>query len=125
MAETMYKVEIRYVPAAKLGQVFMQAQLGQPDAFLPPAELDLVDMPGLAASRRPPSHPKNLETIYKHFQRIDDTGDERTHQLHVRSMSVGDAIVIKGRAYYVTSEGFAFKDDAGNLVPVTEDNHAS
>lgn len=119
---TLTKIEIRYIPNAKVGPLFMKAQLGQPEAFLPVSELDLIDMPGMDASRRAVSHPKNLETIYKHYQRIDDTPDERCTQLKVRSMSVGDAIVVKGKAFYVVSDGFAFKDESGTLVPVTPEN---
>lgn len=119
---TLTKVEIRYLPSAQIGKLFMKAQVGDPAAFLPVSELDLIDMPGMEASRRAITHPKNLETIYRHYQRIDDTPDERCTQLKVRSMSVGDAIVVKGRAYYVVSDGFAFKDDEGTLVPVTPEN---
>lgn len=119
---TLTKVEIRYIPSKLIGPLFMKAQTGDPEAFLPVADLDLIDMPGMEASRRPITHPKNLETIYRHYQRIDDTADERCTQLKVRSMSVGDAIVVKGKAYYVVAEGFAFKDDDGKLVDVTAEN---
>lgn len=119
---TLTKVEIRYIPSKLVGSLFMKAQLGKPEAFLPMSELDLIDMPGMDASRRAVSHPKNLETIYKHYQRIDDTADERCAQLKVRSMSVGDAIIVKGTAYYVVPDGFAYKDEQGNLVTVTNEN---
>lgn len=119
--QNIVKVEVRYVPASKIGQVFMQAQMGQPEGFLPVKELDLVDMPGFNQSRRAPNHPKNLETIYKHYQTIDGTPDERPTQLKVRSMTVGDALVIEGVAYYVAPEGFATLED-GQLVPVTAED---
>jgi hypothetical protein len=119
---TMTKVEIRYIPNAKVGKLFMKAQLGDATAFLDFKELELIDMPGMDASRRSVAHPKNLETIYKHYQRVDDTADERCAQLKVRSMSVGDAIVVKGKAYYVVQDGFAFKDANGELVAVTPEN---
>jgi hypothetical protein len=118
----LIKVEIRYVPAARIGEVFMQAQLGKAEAFLPSDDMELIDMPGFNATRRAASHPKNLETIYKHYQNIDGTSDERTTQLRARSMTVGDAIVVNGRAFYVAAKGFVYKDAKGALVDLTEDN---
>lgn len=118
----LVKVEIRYVPAAQIGAVFLKAQLGNPDAFMDPDKMELIDMPGFNATRRAASHPKNLETIYKHYQNIDGTADERTTQLKSRSMTVGDAIVVNGRAFYVAAAGFVYKDAKGALVDVTEDN---
>lgn len=120
------KVEIRYIPSKMIGPLFMKAQIGNADAFLEFSELDLIDIPGIDATRRAVSHPKNLETIYKHYQRVDDTPDERCTQLKVRSMGVGDAIIVNGKAYYVTTKdlsesGFATKD-GGSLVPVTPEN---
>jgi stage V sporulation protein SpoVS len=113
------KVEVRYVPATKIGEVFMKAQMGLVDGFLNPSDMDLVDMPGFEVSRRASNHPKNLETIYKHYQAIDGTPDERCTQLKVRSMTVGDCLVIEGTAYYVApNEGFVTKDGS-QLVPVT------
>ena len=123
--KNLTKVEIRYVPAAKIGEVFMKATLGLAEAFLPPNEMDLVDMPGMNATRRAANHPKNLETIYKHFQTISGSSDERPSQLKVRSMATGDAIVIDGTAYYVASSGFVTKAKDGTLVPVTEETDAT
>jgi hypothetical protein len=120
--KNLTKVEIRYVPAAKIGEVFMKATLGLPEAFLPPNEMDLIDMPGMNATRRAPNHPKNLETIYKHFQTISGDSSERPTQLKVRSMATGDAIVIGGVAYYVAATGFVTKTKDGTLVPVTEES---
>lgn len=119
------KVEVLYVPAAKIGEVFMKAQLGLPEAFLDPKDMEVVDMPGINAVRRPANHPRNLETIYKHYQQIQNTSDERAAQLKVRSMTVGDALRIDNRTYYVMSSGFGFKDAEGNMVAVTEENFAS
>jgi hypothetical protein len=115
---SIVKVEVRYVPAARLGQVFLKAQLGQADGFLDPKDMELVDMPGFEMMRRASNHPKNLETIYKHYQTIDGTPDERCTQLKVRSMTVGDCLVIEGTAYYVATDGFVTKD-GDQLVPVT------
>jgi hypothetical protein len=66
------------------------------EGFLPYKEMDLIDMPGMNASRREPSHPRNLETIYKHYQTVSGDSTERPTQLKVRSMAIGDAIVIDG-----------------------------
>ena len=120
--KNLTKVEIRYVPAAKIGEVFMKATLGLPEAFLPYKEMDLIDMPGMNATRRAPNHPKNLETIYKHYQSISGDSSERPGQLKVRSMATGDAIVINGEAYYVAAQGFVTRAKDGSLVPVTEEN---
>lgn len=119
-SKSLTKVEIRYVPPAKIGEVYVKALLGQPEAFLPYKEMDLIDMPGMNATRRAPNDPKNLETIYKHFQTIKGTPDERPTQLKCRSMTTGDAIVINGVAYYVANQGFVTKAKDGSLVPVTE-----
>lgn len=123
--KNLTKVEIRYVPAAKIGECFMKATLGLPEAFLPYKEMDLIDMPGMNATRRAPNHPKNLETIYKHFQSISGDATERPAQLKVRSMATGDAIVIDGTPYYVASDGFVTKAPDGTLVPVTEESIAT
>jgi hypothetical protein len=112
------KVEIRYVPDAKVGEVFGKAMLGSADGFLPPEDMELQDMPGLDHSKRPANHPKNLETIYKHYQAIDGDEKERTTQLKVRSMSMGDCIVIDGKAYYVAAEGFVTVEN-GEVKPVS------
>lgn len=121
--QNIVKVEVRYVPAAKIGQVFMKAQMGLAEGYLAYKDMDLVDMPGFEQSRRASNHPKNLETIYKHYQSIDGANDERCTQLKVRSMTVGDALVIEGVAYYVAPTDFApsgFVTKLGNeLVPVT------
>lgn len=114
------KVEIRYVPDAKVGEVYGKAMLGLAEGFLPPEELELQDMPGLDHSKRPANHPKNLETIYKHYQAIDGDDKERTTQLKVRSMSLGDAIVIDGTAYYVAEDGFVTVEN-GEVKPVSLD----
>lgn len=111
------KAEIRYVPDAKIGEVWVKAQMGQVEGFLDPAEMDLIDMPGFVAQRRSASHPRNLETIYNYYQKIDGAPEERTEQLKVRSMSTGDAIVIDGTAYYVTAKGFVTVVD-GKVIPV-------
>lgn len=118
------RVEIRYMPKAQVGKLFMKAQMGDPAAFLPPHEMEPVDMPGMAAEIRAVNHPKNLRTIFKHYQRIDDTPDERTKQISIRSMTVGDAIVIKGKAYYVIDDDgiFAVKSESGELIELTEEN---
>ena len=119
--KSLTKVEIRYVPADKIGEVFMKANLGQADGFLPYNEMDLIDMPGMNATRRAPNHPRNLETIYKHYQTISGDSTERPTQLKVRSMAVGDAIVINGTAYYVAPEGFVTRAKDGSVNPVTEE----
>lgn len=121
-AKNLTKVEIRYVPAAKIGEVFLKATLGDESAFMPPKEMDLIDMPGMNATRRSPNHPKNLETIYKHYQAISGDNSERPAQLKVRSMATGDCIVIEGTAYYVAAQGFVTKAKDGSLVPVTEES---
>lgn len=121
------RFEIRYVPANQLGKLYMKANNSDPSAFLPPNELDVIDMPGMNNTKRPITHPKNLMTIYKMYQVIDGTDDERTAQIKARSMTLGDAIVIKGKAYYVANSdrfpsGFVVKNEAGELVEVTEEN---
>jgi hypothetical protein len=118
--QNVTKVEIRYVPAEKIGVVFGQVLTGSRDGFLPPEQMELVDMPGLDHTKRAANHPKNLETIYKHYQSIDGTEDERTKQLKSRSMSYGDCIVIQGKAYYVAAEGFV-TIEGDEVVPVTTD----
>ena len=65
------KIQVRYVPAAKIGEFFLKATLGQADGFLDPQEMDLVDEPGINAHRRSPAHPKNLETVYKHAESLN------------------------------------------------------
>lgn len=114
------KAEIRYVPDAKVGEIYGKAMLGLPEGFLPPDQLELQDMPGLDHSKRPANHPKNLETIYKHYQTIDGDDKERTTQLKVRSMSLGDCIVIQGTAYYVAEDGFVTVEN-GEVKPVATD----
>lgn len=129
MAErkSLTRFEIRYMPAAKLGSLFMKVNNSVPEAFLPVDDLDVVDMPGMNNTRRPVTHPRNLLTIYQQYQVIDGTDDERTKQLGCRSMTVGDAIVVNGTAYYKVNDehfpsGFATKDADGKLVEVTEEN---
>lgn len=117
----MTKVEIRYIPAEKIGECFMKANLGLPEGFLPYKEMDLIDMPGMNASRREPNHPRNLETIYKHYQTVSGDSTERPSQLKVRSMAVGDAIVIDGVAYYVAASGFVTREKDGSIKPVEDD----
>lgn len=117
----MTKVEIRYIPAEKIGECFMKANLGMPEGFLPYKEMDLIDMPGMNASRREPNHPRNLETIYKHYQTVSGDSTERPSQLKVRSMAVGDAIVIDGVAYYVAASGFVTREKDGSIKPVEDD----
>lgn len=119
---TMTKVEIRYIPAEKIGECFMKATLGLPEGFLPYKEMDLIDMPGMNASRRDPSHPRNLETIYKHYQSISGDSTERPTQLKVRSMAVGDAIVINNVPYYVASTGFVTRGKDGSITPVVDED---
>jgi hypothetical protein len=119
--QSVTKVEIRYVPAEKIGTVFGQVLMNDRSGYLKPEEMDLVDMPGLDHTKRPANHPKNLETIYKHYQSIDGTEDERTKQLKSRSMSYGDCIVIQGKAYYVASEGFVYIDDDDKVQPVNSE----
>ena len=123
--KNLTKVEIRYVPAAKIGEVFMKATLGLPEAFLPYKEMDLIDMPGMNATSRAANHPKNLETIYKHYQAISGDASESPAQLKVRSMATGDAIVVDGVAYYCAAEGFVTKAPDGTIVPVTEESIAA
>lgn len=112
------KAEIRYVPDEKIGEVWAQAQMGLPGGFLPVDDLKLIDMPGFVYARRAPNHPRNLESIYNYYQKIDGAAEERTAQLKVRSMSTGDAIVIEGIAYYVANKGFVTKGDDGTVTPV-------
>lgn len=119
------KIEIRYIPAAKIGECFMKASLGQPDGFLPYKELEIIDMPGMNAMRRSPSHPRNLETIYKHYQSISGDSTERPTQLKCRSMACGDAIVVDGVAYYVAPQGFVTREKDGTLKPVEADDTVS
>lgn len=114
------KIEVRYVPDSLIGEVFGKVMTGNPEGFLAPEEMELQDMPGLDHSKRPANHPKNLETVYKHYQAIDGDDKERTTQLKVRSMSLGDCIVIQGKAYYVASEGFVTVEN-GEVAPVTAD----
>lgn len=132
----LVKCEIRYVPGERLGEVFMKAYTGNPDGFLPPEELVSVDVPGINAVYRAPNHPRSLDTIYRIFQRINDTDDERAKQIGQRSMTVGDAVIINNRAYYVSRDGqvgrggtrmvpaeFVVKNEDGTLTVVTEENH--
>lgn len=114
------KVEVYYIPDEKLGEIWIKAHMGDVSGFLDVSELKLVDQPGFRRhTDRANHHPRNLETIYKHYQAIDGSNHERTSQLKVRSMSVGDAIVVDGETYYVASEGFV-KKEKNTLVPVTE-----
>lgn len=122
--EKAVKVEIRYVKPEQVSVVWLNAHQNKPEGYLDPADMDLVDMPQFERnSKRDVAHPRNLETIYKHFQRIEDTNDERCAQLKIRSMSVGDCIVVDKRAYWVAPlglvpTGFVTKDAKGNIVPV-------
>lgn len=116
------KVEIRYIPANKIGECFMKASLGLPEGFLPYKEMEIIDMPGMNASRRDPAHPRNLETIYKHYQSITGSSDERTAQLKCRSMACGDCIVVNNVAYYVAPDGFVTREKDGSLTPVVADD---
>lgn len=111
------KIEIRYVPDNKVGEIYGKAMLGLPEGFLPPEDMELQDMPGLDHSKRPANHPKNLETVYKHYQTIDGDEKERPTQLKVRSMTIGDCVVIDKVAYYVGAEGFVTVTD-GVVTPV-------
>jgi hypothetical protein len=111
------KIEIRYVGDTRVGEVYGKVLTGDPSGFLPPEEMELQDMPGLEHNKRPANHPKNLETIYKHYQAIDGEDKERTTQLKVRSMSLGDCIVISGVAYYVAADGFVTVEN-GEVKPV-------
>lgn len=112
------KVEIRYVPAEKLGEMYAKAMLGLREGFLDPSTMELQDVPGFDHAKREANHPKNLETIYKHYQVIDGADDERPAQLKIRSMSYGDCIIIDGKPYYVASEGFVTIEN-DEVVPVT------
>lgn len=112
------KLEIRYVSDARVGEVYGKVLTGDPTGFLPPEEMDLQDMPGLDHSKRPANHPKNLETIYKHYQVIDGDTNDRTAQLKVRPMTLGDCIVVNGVAYYVAEDGFVTVEN-GEVKPVT------
>lgn len=116
--EKSIKVEIRYVPDALLGEVWAKAQMGLPEGFLDVDKMDLIDQPGFIEQRRAANHPRNLETVYNYYQKIDGAPEERTDQLKVRSMSTGDAIVIAGVAYYVATKGFVTKAADGSIVPV-------
>lgn len=116
------KVEIRYVPADKIGEVFMKASLGMAEGFLPYKEMDLIDMPGMNATKRAPNHPKNLETIYKHYQTYSGDKTERPTQLKQRSMAAGDCIVINGVAYYVAANGFVKRNADGSIEEVTAES---
>lgn len=128
--KSLTRFEIRYIPAAKLGPLFLKANGSDPDAFLPVEQLEVIDMPGMNNTRRAVTHPRNLLTIYQQYQAIDGTDDERTKQLGCRSMTTGDAIVVNGVAYYKVNEdhfpsGFATKAADGKLVDVTEENCGS
>lgn len=112
------KAEIRYVPEAEIGKIWAKAQMGDADGFLDPDKMDLVDAPGFVAQRRAANHPRNLETIYNYYQKIDGAPEERTEQLKVRSMTTGDAIVLDGVAYYVTAKGFVTKAADGTITAV-------
>lgn len=114
------KCEIRYVPDALVGEIYGKAMLGLTDGFLPVDKLELQDIPGLDHSRRAANHPRNLETLYRHYQTIDGDDKERPSQLRIRSMSLGDAIIVDGKAYYVASEGFVTVED-GVVTPVATD----
>lgn len=123
--ENKVKIEVRYVPASRVLENYAKASLGHPDGFLSPEELELVDVCTLLTKHRAANHPSNLHTIYCRYQSVKKTEDERTTQLEIRSMTMGDALVIDGRAYYVTDVGFSVKDSEGNLVPISEENHAA
>jgi hypothetical protein len=114
---TVTRIEIRYVPDEKLGDVFMHAMLGQPEGFLDPKDMTLIDSPGFKWTKRSPSHPRNLEKVYNNYQKVDGDPSERTEQLGVRSMSTGDCLVIDGTAYYVSASGFVTKT-GDKLIPV-------
>lgn len=119
MTSKITRVEVRYVPDDKIDQVTAQAMLGLADGFLPAAQLELIDEPGFEHAKRDVDHPKNLETIYKAYQVVDGTDDERCAQLKVRSMTYGDAILFDGIAYYVAADGgFVTRTTKGELVPV-------
>lgn len=118
------KIEVRYVPDDLVAEVTPKAMLGLREGYIPVERMELQDTPGFEHTKRGVNHPKNLETIYKAFQVVDGTDDERCAQLKIRSMSYGDAIVIDGKGYYVATDGFVTIDDAGQLVPV-EAPHAA
>ena len=113
------RLEIRYVPEDKIGDVFMRASLGRREGFLPVDELELVDVPAMQWQHCPPTHPNNLDKIYSEYQRVESALSERVEQLGVRSMSVGDCIVVEEKQYWVSSEGFVTLDENGEIVPVT------
>lgn len=114
---SIVKVDVYYVPNDLLDEATPRAMLGQRKGFLPVAQLDKVDSPGFEHSKRDVSHPKNLDTIYKAYQVVDSTEDERAVQLKIRSMTYGDAIVYDGVAYYVAADGFVTVD-GDEVVPV-------
>lgn len=123
VAETKVKVEVRYVPPARVLEIYGKVSLGLPDAFLPPGDLQLIDVCTLKLHMRPANHPANLDTMYRSYQSVDRTPDERTTQLDERSMTKGDAFIIDGHAYYVVDDGFVSRNDLGSWEAVTEENH--
>lgn len=112
------KVEVRYIPDDLVAEVTPKAMLGMREGFIVTDRLEVQDTPGFEHTKRAVNHPKNLETIYKAFQVVDGTDDERCAQLKIRSMSYGDAIVISNETYYVTADGFVTVNAEGDLVPV-------
>ena len=115
------KIEVRYIPDKLIETTLPKAMLGLPEGFLPIDRLETQDTPGFEHTKRAVNHPKNLETVYRAFQVIDGTDDERCAQLRIRSMSWGDAVVVDGVGYYVAADGFVTRNADGTLTPVAED----
>lgn len=113
------RLEIRYVPEDRIGEVFMLASLGRREGFLATDELEVVDVPAMQWQHCPPTHPNNLDKVYSEYQRVDSTLAERVEQLGVRSMSVGDCVIVEGKQYWVASEGFVTVDENDQIVPVS------
>lgn len=116
---TLTRMEIRYVPEDRIGEIFMKANLGRRDGFLPVDELELVDVPAMEWQHCHPGHPNNLDKTFNEYQRVSSTLEERVEQLGVRSMSVGDCIVIEDVQYWVAPDGFVVLGEGDELVPVT------
>ena len=119
------RVEIRYSPNDKVAEIFRRVAKGEWDALMSADQMKMIDAPGFEYYRRPPSHPKNLTQIYNVYQVVDSDDTERTHTLDERAMTIGDAIVVDGRAYYVLLNGFGtveVVDGTKTVVLVTEEN---
>jgi hypothetical protein len=123
-AQNITKIEVRYVPDAQVAEVTRRPCSACVRASSPWIRWRSRTRPGFEHTKRSVNHPKNLETIYKAFQVVDGTDDERCAQLKIRSMSYGDAIVFNGVAYYVAADGFV-TIDGDTLVPVVEPQAAA